>query len=271
MQFTNSFSIPLPLKESWDLILDIPTVLPCLPGAELKEVLEEGKYKGLVSVRLGPVKLAFEGVAEIVEKDEVNHIVYLKGSGTDPKGRGSATSTFNFQLQQVSEEKTDVVVTTDLTLAGAVAQYGRGSGMITEVAGQILKQFELNLARLVEGGYHLDEPALHDAPISGFSASEQLNQLDLNQLDQTQAQIQTGTAVPNQSVRYSSDVTVVQAQAILAQAQATLAHTQAILLKTGLLGPEKRKEFKAAELNMFKIGITAFWSRLKYIVTKPFK
>lgn len=265
MQFSNSFSIPLPLEEAWALILDIPTVLPCLPGAELKEVVAEGKYKGAVSVRLGPVKLAFEGVAEIVEKDELNHIAYLKGSGTDPKGRGSASSNFNFQLTKATDNQTDVVVTTELALSGAVAQYGRGSGMITEVAAQIMKQFEANLARLVEGGYHLAEQPENKEPIMGYAASQE----SVQSSHLSSPQLSNPTAAP-MAVAYSTDISVVQAQAILAQAQATLAQTQAILLKTGLLGPEKRKEFKAAELNMFKIGLSAFWSRMKYVVSKLF-
>lgn len=83
MQFKNSFSIPLSLQESWDLILDIPTVLPCLPGAQLKGTDGDAKYAGVVQVKLGPVKLSFEGEAEIIEKDLENHIVYMRGSGTD--------------------------------------------------------------------------------------------------------------------------------------------------------------------------------------------
>src|SRR5690625_2584656 len=156
MQFTNSFSIPLPLEESWDLILDVPTIMPCLPGAKLTGMEGNSTYKGEVAVRLGPVRLTFEGEAEVIETDEENRIVYMKGSGTVPRGRGSAESNFNFQLKEISDSRTDVVVNTELSLSGAVAQYGRGSGMISEVAGQILKNFEENLARLVEGGYHLD-------------------------------------------------------------------------------------------------------------------
>lgn len=266
MQFKNSFSIPLSLQESWDLILDIPTVLPCLPGAQLKGTDGDAKYAGVVQVKLGPVKLSFEGEAEIIEKDLENHIVYMRGSGTDPKGRGSADSTFSFQLIEVSESQTDVIVTTDLALSGAVAQYGRGSGMIAEVAAQILKNFEMNLARLVEGGYHIQAEAQEET-LMGYDAAA-LDGLAVapNEINGSDASL-AGEKRGMYNAAFS-DANAAQAQIVLAQAQTVLAQTQALLLKTGLLGPDKRKEFKAAELNMFKVGLSAFWARVKHMFSK---
>lgn len=265
MKFTNSFSVPLSLEETWKLVLDIPTVLPCLPGAELQEVVEKDKaYKGKVSVRLGPVKLAFEGLAEILEKDEANRIVYLKGSGSDPRGRGAAASLFNFRLKEEGTSLTTVIVETELELSGAIAQYGRGSGMIEEVASHIMKQFEANLNQLVAVGEH-KHASIEDQNVYLGVLAEQ------GATSQTSQQGGSGVAVGSNNQSFMpSNISDVQAQALLAQAQATLAQTQALLLSTGLLGPDKGKKFKAAELNMFKIGMIAFWSRIKYMVKKPF-
>lgn len=146
MEFTNKFHVPLPIDQAWALLLDVPRIMPCLPGAKLTEVVGPGKYKGAVTVKLGPVSLTFNGQVELVKQDDAAHIAWLKGSGVDPKGRGGAQSEFSFALTQVPGG-TDVVVTTNLSLSGSVAQYGRGSGMISEVASQILKQFEKNLAK----------------------------------------------------------------------------------------------------------------------------
>lgn len=262
MQFTNSFNVPLPLEEAWRLVLDVPTILPCLPGAKLTEVLGKDKYEGSVVVRLGPVKLAFDGIAEIVERDETNHIAYLKGRGTDPKGRGSAESSFNFKLEEVSGDKTSVLVTTDLALSGAVAQYGRGTGMIGEVAAQILKQFEFNLSRLVDGGFHVKEES-DQTVFMGRDARAAATQPAASS---TTVDVSVASSVASALSVPATSVDAVQAQALLAQSQMVLAQVQAVLLKTGLLVPAKRAEFKAAELNMLKIGLSAFWARLKYAV-----
>jgi carbon monoxide dehydrogenase subunit G len=146
MEFTNTFHVPLPIDQAWLLLLDVPRIMPCLPGAKLTEVVGPGKYKGSVSVKLGPVSLTFNGLVELVKQDDTAHIAWLKGSGVDPKGRGGAQSEFSFALTEAGAG-TDVLVTTNLALSGSVAQYGRGSGMISEVAAQILKQFEKNLAK----------------------------------------------------------------------------------------------------------------------------
>ncbi|GGX27988.1 hypothetical protein GCM10007242_37880 [Pigmentiphaga litoralis] len=146
MEFTNKFHVPLPIDQAWSLLLDVPRIMPCLPGAKLTEVVGPGKYKGSVSVKLGPVSLTFNGLVELVKQDDTAHIAWLKGSGVDPKGRGGAQSEFSFALTEAGAG-TDVLVTTNLALSGSVAQYGRGSGMISEVAAQILKQFEKNLAK----------------------------------------------------------------------------------------------------------------------------
>ena len=101
MEFTNKFRVPLPLEEAWQLMLDVPRIMPCLPGARLTEILGPGKYRGSVTVKLGPIKLAFDGKAELVKKDEINHIAWLQGSGLDPKGRGAAEAHFSFALRPV--------------------------------------------------------------------------------------------------------------------------------------------------------------------------
>jgi hypothetical protein len=55
-----------------------------------------------------------------------------------------------------------VVVHTDLTLSGAVAQYGRGVGMIQATAAQLMKQFADNLKKQL---------ATASAPPAGASAA----------------------------------------------------------------------------------------------------
>ena len=126
MEFTNRFHIPLPLEDAWTLMLDVPRILPCLPGARLTGTAGADQYLGSVSVKLGPIKLSFDGRAELLRKDAATHTAWLRGSGLDPKGRGAAQSEFSFALAEAAAGGTDVTVRTDLQLSGAVAQYGRG-------------------------------------------------------------------------------------------------------------------------------------------------
>ncbi len=149
MQFENSFDVPLPPAEAWKVLLDVPRIAPCLPGAELTETLGPDKYKGRAGVKIGPVNLFFAGEAEIVEKDEVARKAKIKGKGADTKGRGNANATVDFTLTD-HEGGTRVNVTTDLNLTGMVAQYGRASGLMKEIAGAIMGQFAENLRKEIE-------------------------------------------------------------------------------------------------------------------------
>jgi carbon monoxide dehydrogenase subunit G len=140
MQFSNSFEVPLPPAQAWAFLLDIQRIAPCMPGAELTEVVDESTYKGKVAVRLGPVALSFAGTAKFEDIDHAAHKARVKAQGSDVKGRGGASAVVNFSLEPVAEG-TKVLIDTDLNLSGSVAQYGRASGMIQSVAAQIISQF----------------------------------------------------------------------------------------------------------------------------------
>jgi uncharacterized protein len=144
MEFDNSFEVPLPIDEAWKLLMDIRRIAPCLPGAELTEVVDDRTYKGKVGVRLGPVSLAFAGTVKFDEIDDAAHRAKISAQGSDAKGRGAANATANFHLEEVAGG-TRVLVHTNLTLSGAVAQYGRGVGIIQMTAAQIITQFANNL------------------------------------------------------------------------------------------------------------------------------
>ncbi|ARP97530.1 hypothetical protein CAL15_18095 [Bordetella genomosp. 13] len=242
----------MPLADAWKLMLDVPRILPCLPGARLTGTLGDDQYLGSVSVKLGPIKLSFDGKAEMLRKDEATHTAWLRGSGLDPKGRGSAQSEFSFALIEAATGGTDVTVTTDLQLSGAVAQYGRGSGMIEEVAAHILKQFERNLAALVQGGDEAGVPLVAmEAGVAAPSAPMPASAATAAPTPLSAAAFASASASPE------AQAVLLQAQAVLAQAQATLAATQKMLLARQS-GPQ------SGELNMLSIGLKALWARVKY-------
>jgi hypothetical protein len=146
MKFDNTFDLPIPPARAWVLLLDVPRIVPCMPGAELVEIESESSFKGKVSVRLGPVALVFSGRAVIEAIDNVHHTARIKAQGLDAKGRGGASAVVDFKLLPAPQGST-VVIGTDLTLSGGVAQYGRGAGIIREVAEQLTREFSAALRR----------------------------------------------------------------------------------------------------------------------------
>jgi carbon monoxide dehydrogenase subunit G len=140
MLIENRFEVPLPPDQAWDVLMDIERVAPCMPGAQLTQVVDDRTYKGTVGVKLGPVSLTFAGEVLFESIDAASHSARVKAQGRDAKGRGGANATVDFHLVPVAAGS-EVQVRTDLSLSGAIAQYGRASGMIQDVATQLIGQF----------------------------------------------------------------------------------------------------------------------------------
>ena len=167
MEINNTFDVPLPPKDAWKVLLDIERIAPCMPGAELTGKADADTYNGKVAVKLGPVALSFAGSVKFTEIDETNHKARAKAQGKDSKGRGGANAIVDFHLVPIPAG-TQVVVKTDLNLSGAVAQYGRASGLIQDVASQLIGQFASCLKSKIAASGAAATAAGAPTPISGF-------------------------------------------------------------------------------------------------------
>ncbi len=163
MQLENSFTVPAPPDVAWGILLDVPRIAPCMPGAELTETVGERTYKGNAKLRVGPVSLTFSGEAEITEIDETARTARVEAKGNDTKGRGAASATVVFRLV-ADGDASRVDITSDIDLTGSIAQYGRASGLIDAIAGQIISDFATNLeAEIGAAGDAAPETAPSDA------------------------------------------------------------------------------------------------------------
>ena len=144
MELENRFIVPLGRPDAMKVLTDVPRIAPCIPGASLTGE-EDGLYSGQANVRLGPVALSFAGTASITSIDNDAHTAQVKAQGSDKKGRGQAEAIMTFALEEAENGQTEVIVQTDVLLSGSIAQYGRASGLINVVAGQIVSQFSENL------------------------------------------------------------------------------------------------------------------------------
>ena len=138
IRLENHFTVPASVPDAWDLLNDVPAVVPCMPGAELKEILGENQWKALLHVKLGPIALQFE--TDIVREAAADgeRRVTLSAKARELRGRGGAQARIESSLAE-GEGGTEVSIATDLTLQGTVAQYGRG--IVPDIARQMTAQF----------------------------------------------------------------------------------------------------------------------------------
>ncbi len=142
MLITNEFEAAQSVDKVWSFFEDIPQVAACLPGADLTNEVGDDRYEGTVAIRLGPVKLEFDGAAEVKERDEANKTIAVDASGADKRGRGQAALQLKVALAS-SPKGTKIGVSLDLQLAGAAAQYGRG--LVADVTSVLLSEFATNM------------------------------------------------------------------------------------------------------------------------------
>ncbi len=145
MELINTFEVSVPVETAWKVLTDVERIAPCLPGAQLQEI-EGEEYRGIVKVKVGPIQAQYKGKATFLERDDVNFKAVLDAAGRDTRGQGNASAIITAQLEAAGES-TLVTVTTDLTVTGKVAQFGRG--VLADVSAKILTQFVDNLEQTV--------------------------------------------------------------------------------------------------------------------------
>ncbi len=147
MIITSDFEVAEPVDKVWKFFDNIPQVASCLPGAELTKDLGGDKYEGKVAIRMGPVRMQFNGTADIALRDDAAKKIVVDAAGADEKGRGQAAMTVTAVLS-AKGRGTRVAVTQDLQLSGAAAQYGRG--MISDVSAILMRDFALSMQDRIE-------------------------------------------------------------------------------------------------------------------------
>ncbi|WP_406015953.1 SRPBCC family protein [Streptomyces sp. NBC_00984] len=143
MQLQNSFTVPVPVDEAWRALLDIEHVSQCMPGATVEE-FDGDTVKGSVKVRVGPITVTYRGTATFLEKDDAAHRMVLSARGGEVRGQGTASATVTAALTG-HDGGTAVSVTTDLTVTGRPAQFGRG--VMSDVSDGLVGRFADCLAQ----------------------------------------------------------------------------------------------------------------------------
>ena len=162
MEIRNEFAVGVPPSEAWKVLTDLERVARSMPGAQLAGV-DGDEYRGTVKIKLGAVTTQYKGVARIVEADEDALKAVLKAEGRDSKGQGRASATVAAVLS-ADGDGTKVLIDTDLSITGRVAQFGRG--VMVEVSSKLMEEFARRLEADLSG--KAEEPAL-SSPAAGAS------------------------------------------------------------------------------------------------------
>src|ERR1700690_1884994 len=148
MELGHSFTVPVPVDQAWDVLLDVEQVAPCMPGATLDSV-DGDEIKGRIKVKVGPISITYAGTARFTERNRDAGVVTLEASGKETRGAGTAAATVRSELHGEGGQ-TEVTVHTSLNVTGRPAQFGRG--VMADVSAKLIGVFAGNLADMLPAG-----------------------------------------------------------------------------------------------------------------------
>jgi carbon monoxide dehydrogenase subunit G len=147
MKLENEFTVPAPVEQAWEVLLDVERVAPCLPGAAI-EGSEGDEHKGSMTIKIGPITTRYAGTVKIEEADEATRRAVMRAQARDSRGQGTAAATITSSMAPV-EGGTRVRVETDMRVTGPAAQFGRG--VMQDVSAKLMARFADCLASEMAG------------------------------------------------------------------------------------------------------------------------
>lgn len=145
VELERTFPLPVAAGVAWELLQNIQAVAECMPGAKITEHLPSGGYKGTVSVRAGPVTMAFRGEVDVHDIDPAAQSLRLVGKGADSTGTSGASLDLTARIETVGDGASSLVGRSEVAMSGKAAAFG--GRMMNSVADQVLAQFAANFAR----------------------------------------------------------------------------------------------------------------------------
>jgi len=142
-----TFPMPCSAQVAWEFLQDLEAVAGCMPGAKITERLDAGRYKGTVTVKVGPATMSFRGEVEMKDVDPLTKTLQLLGKGTDKSGSSGASMNLTAHIEAAEGDRCNLVGASEVSMSGKAATFG--GRMMNSVSDQILKQFAANFAAQV--------------------------------------------------------------------------------------------------------------------------
>jgi carbon monoxide dehydrogenase subunit G len=137
-------TIPAPVEQVWDFVMDIPAVSRCVPGVEAFEPLDDDTFAGTLKVKVGPVTVRLEGRIVVAERDRDGLSSRLEITAKERRIASSVSATTTLTLVPKADGATELHVHTDASILGKLGEFGQS--VMRRKADQIMAEFAKNAA-----------------------------------------------------------------------------------------------------------------------------
>lgn len=138
--------VAVSVDTAWRFMENLDAVAACFPGAAITQKIDDNKFNGTVTVKIGPVTSTFNGILEIRERNAATRTLIAVGSGGDRASR--ATVELHAAVTETGPGTAAVAGKTTVNVTGKlVSVAGR---MIGTVADKLIEEFAKNFADRVK-------------------------------------------------------------------------------------------------------------------------
>lgn len=148
MKLQNSCMVPAGLMESWDLLADVATAARCVPGVLEVAPDGEGRYRGTLRARVGPMSVTLSGTVTVQQREPESGRARFLVEASDRRLGGGVKTDMVMQLTARSPAETELTIETDTTFMGRLGELGQP--VIRRKAQSTIEEFARNLGRELE-------------------------------------------------------------------------------------------------------------------------
>ena len=139
VELDHSFTTGKPIDETWEAILDLERLVPCVEGGTVLERTSPDAVRAEIKVKMGAMSMTFTGTVEVIEQDAAEHRAVMQVKSREAGGQGHANADVTFALSDGGG-----TVHTAAQITGKAASMGEG--VVVSVLDGLIKDFTRKLA-----------------------------------------------------------------------------------------------------------------------------
>ena len=141
VELDHSFTSDKPIDETWEAILDLDRLIPCVEGGSVLERTGPESARAEIKVKMGAMSMTFTGTVEVLEQDAGEHRAVMQVKSKEAGGQGYANADVTFALSDGGG-----TIHTAAQITGKAASMGEG--VVVSVLDALIKDFTGKLATI---------------------------------------------------------------------------------------------------------------------------
>ncbi|MET0615746.1 MAG: SRPBCC family protein [Thermoleophilaceae bacterium] len=141
VELDHSFTTGKPIDETWDAILDLERLVPCVEGGKVLERTGDDSVRAEIKVKMGAMSMTYTGTVEVVERDDPEHRAVMRVKSREAGGQGYANADVTFAVSDGGG-----TIHTAAQITGKAASMGEG--VVVSVLDALINDFTGKLANI---------------------------------------------------------------------------------------------------------------------------